>query len=221
MLRHRVLTQAMLWIIRGLVKDYPRPCARSVAVRAHARALRAHWQTKCARIILGDYQKLPGIIPLCARSARCARRVYHVVAYQCAAMNNDYHILPETIKQKLMQLTDTEFATWINRAAPTAFYHGARMYAGNPDAPRRNLVQHAIWGQFKSDEQLDHLTSSILEAFPPSAATPACLISTLSTTHDLGQEFETDEAANLRQWSRRGAPSINQSINLYTHPYQG
>ena len=46
MLRHRVLTQAMLWIIRGLVKDYPRPCARSVAVRAHARALadkmRAH-----------------------------------------------------------------------------------------------------------------------------------------------------------------------------------
>ena len=83
MLRHRVLTQAMLWIIRGLVKDYPRPCARSVAVRAHARALRAHWQTKCARIILGDYQKLPGIIPLCARSARCARRVYHVVAYQC------------------------------------------------------------------------------------------------------------------------------------------
>ena len=123
-------------------------------------------------------------------------------------MNNDYHILPETIKQKLMQLTDTEFATWINRAAPTTFYHGARMYAGNPDAPRRNLVQHAIWGQFKSDEQLDHLTSSILEAFPPSAATPACLISTLSTTHDLGQEFETDEAANLRQWSRRGAPSI-------------
>ena len=59
MLRHRVLTQAMLCIIRGLVKDYPRPCARSFA---------------CARIlsgiILGDYQKLPGIIPLCARGAR-------------------------------------------------------------------------------------------------------------------------------------------------------
>ena len=84
------------------------------------------------------------------------------------------------------------------------------MYEQNTDAPRRAKVLHSVWGQLKSDEQLDYFTRSILTAFPPTARTPACLVSTLATSHNLDPVLQQDTAlaVSLGQWSRRGAPSL-------------